>query len=709
MKNFQTRLTVISVMAVFQLSVTTHAQQIEEIRVVADPLGDVDTHFIQPTQILDKNQLKSRSIQNIGEAVSRELGVTSSDFGAGSGRPVIRGLSGGRIKIMENNIGTMDASTISADHGVSTEPVFAEQIEILRGPATLLYGSGASGGLVNVVNHRIPERMPDGLEGNAIIQYETVNKGRTGAASVNAGDSNLAMHLSGMLRDTSDYKIPGEAELHYDDEDDHDEDEHSETMKLENSGVKTNNLTGGLSYIGNRGFFGVAVGGLNSKYGIPGTHGHHEDEDHEDEEHEGAHDEEEGGVTVDLNQIRYDFKAALDNPFSGIREIRTMWGYNDYEHDEIEPEGEIGTSFRNKELEGRIEAFHTPIGNPGWNGVFGLQITDREFSAEGEEAFVLPSEQDSIAVFLLEKADIDNWHINIGLRYEHLNSESISGDLTDHDLYSLYGGLSWDYMPGYELGISLGRTERAPTIEELYSNGPHLATNTFDIGNPDLKKESPHNIDIHWGKTEGRFTAGANLFYNQINNFIYQQAQDLNNDGLADQVEEDFSGDIAEILDVAEQDELLLLFHTQTDARLYGIELESTVNLFNDQRGMLDLRLWTDYVRGKLTDNGGNLPRISPWRLGANLDFERGPWSLNLDFTHTGKQTTTAELEEPTSGFEMLNVYAGYTFNLPTTSLTLFARGTNLLGQEIRRHTSFVKAIAPLPGRSGIIGIRATF
>jgi len=463
-------------------------------------------------------------------------------------------------------------------------------------------------------------------------------------------------------------------------------------------------VTGGLSYIGSRGFFGFAVGGLDSSYGIPGSHGHgHEEDDHDDDHAD--HDDEEGGVTVDLRQIRYDFRGALDNPLPGIRELRTRWGFNDYKHDEIEPDGDVGTSFKNKELEGRFELIHNTVA--GWNGALGFQITDREFSAVGDEAFVLPSEQDSFAVFLLEKADFENWHIGLGVRYEKVNSESVTADTARHNLYSISGSVTWDYMPDYELGLSLGRSQRAPTIEELYSNGPHLATNTFDIGDPTLQKESPNNLDLHWGKTEGPITAGANLFYNRINNFIYQQTQDLNNDGIADRVEEDFSGDIAEILD--DEDELLLLFHNQANARLYGIEIETGINLLNDNRGSLDLRLWTDYVRGKLSASQGNLPRISPWRLGAGLEWNRGPWSANLDFTHTRRQNSTAELEEPTAGHEMLNLYTGYTFNTQAASFTIFARGTNLLNQEIRRHTSFVKNIAPLPGRSGIIGIRATF
>ncbi len=684
-------------------SMTVYSQQteLEEIIVTADPLGSVDDHFIQPTQVLDSEDLKRRSIQSIGETVSGELGVTSSDFGAGVGRPVIRGMGGGRVKVLENSISTMDASTISNDHAVTSEPVFAQQIEILRGPATLLYGSGASGGLVNVVSNRIPREVPDGIEGGAVIQYETVNEGFTGSGEFNGGSGGFALHLSGMKKDTKDYDIPGFADVHHGEEEEHNDEEEVKGI-LENSSTNTESITGGLSYINDTGSIGFSVSGLNSLYGIPG-HGHHEEaEEHQDEE-------EEGGVTTDMEQIRYDFSASLNTPFNGIQEVKTRWGYNDYEHAEIEPSGEIGTRFSNEELEGRTEIIHDPIGNGHWDGALGVQINSRDFSAVGEEAFLPPAEQDAIAVFLVEKADFGQWHVDLGLRYEDQDSESITGDTASHGLISFGGGASYDYGDGYELGLSVGYSQRGPAIEELFSNGPHAATNSFEIGNIALGDESSTNIDLHWHKNEGRFTFQVNLFYNLIDDFIYLQEQDLNNDGFADRVEEDFSGDVSEILDPDEDEEPLLLFHTQNDAKFMGFELEGIINLLNSDNVKLDLRTWTDYVDARLKDGGGNLPRILPWRIGAGLDYQNGPWDLNLNLVHTAKQDETAALEEATPGYNMLNLYAAYNFDIGNSTITLFARGTNLLNEEARRHTSVVKDIAPLPGRSGIFGIRALF
>ncbi len=692
-------------LAITSLMVGAQQMELEEIIVTADPLGNVDDHVIQPTQVLDNEDLKRKSIQSIGETVSGELGVTSSDFGAGVGRPVIRGMGGGRVKVLENSISSMDASTISNDHAVTTEPVFAEQIEILRGPATLLYGSGASGGLVNVVSNKIPRDMPDGVEAGAVIQYETVNEGFTGSGEFNGGSGGFALHLSGMKRDTKDYDIPGYADAHHGEEEEHhDDDEEEEEVEgiLENSSTDTKSVSGGLAYMNDTGSIGFSISGLNSVYGIPG-HGHHEEEDEED------HEEEDGGVSIDMEQIRYDFSASLLAPFNGIREIKTRWGYNDYEHVEIEPSGEIGTAFSNEELEGRIEIIHNPIGNGDWDGALGIQINSRDFSAVGEEAFLPPAEQEAIALFLVEKADFDQWHVDLGIRYEDQDSESITGDTASHGLFSVGGGASYDYGDGYELGLSVGYSQRGPAIEELFSNGPHAATNSFEVGNTALGDESSTNIDLHWHKNEGNFKFKVNLFFNLIDDFIYLQEQDLNNDGFADRVEEDFSGDVSEILDPDEDEEPLLLFHNQNDAEFKGFELEGTLNLFNTDNGTLDLRAWTDYVDAELKDGGGNLPRISPWRIGAGLDYRKGPWDLNLDLVHTAEQDDTATLEEATPGYNMLNLHIAYYFDIENTSFTLFARGTNLLNEEARRHTSVVKDIAPLPGRSGIIGLRALF
>ena len=711
-------------------------EAIEEIIVTADPLGDVESHLMRPVQVLTKEELQTRSIRNIGETVANELGVSSSDFGTAAGRPVIRGLAGSRVSVLENGISTMDVANISADHGVPIEPAFARQVEILRGPATLIYGSGASGGVVNVVNDRILKYLPETLEGDIAIQYETVSDGVNGAGSFNAGAGDFALHFDGMKRNTGDYDVPGYAEL------DADEDE-MERGVLENSSIETENVSAGISWIGKRAFIGFSVSRLDSNYGIPGSHHHGEEEDHgeeeedhgdeeeegedhgeEEDEEEGHHEEEDegededhheeegeeghggGGARIDMGQTRYDLEADIDQPFAGIHRIRTRWTYNDYNHNELEASGEVGTAFDNDEVEGRIEVIHNPIGP--WQGAFGLQYRNKDFAAVGEESFVLPSKVETIAAFLLEKADFGNWHTEFGARYEYQETSADAAEDTSHDLFSVSGGMSWNYAAGYEAGLTITHAQRAPSLEELYANGPHLATTTFEIGDIGLGKEKSTNFDLFWRKTTGRLTLTANLFYNRIDDFIFLKEQDLNGDGFADRVEEDFDGDPADILDPEEVGEPLLVVQSQDDADFMGFELEGVAHVLEGDAGALDLRLWADYVEAERSDNI-NLPRITPWRFGAGMTYSGDPWYASVSYTRVNKQDDTAPLETETDGYDVLNLYASYRLTKGDNDITLFASATNLLDDESRRHTSFAKHQAPLPGRSGIFGLRVSF
>ncbi len=690
-------------------------EYIDEIIVTADPLGDVEGHLMRPVQVLTKEELKSRSIRNIGETVANELGVSSSDFGAAAGRPVIRGLAGSRVSVLENGISTLDVANMSADHAVPTEPAFARQVEIFRGPATLLYGSGASGGVVNVVNDRILKYVPETPEGDMSIQYETVSDGVNGAASINFGTGNFAVHVDGMKRDTDDYDIPGYAEL------DQDTDEDMEKGVLENSSIETENVSAGVSWIGERGFIGLAVSRLDSNYGIPGSHHHgeegEEDEDdhHEDEGEEEGHHEEggeeehhggEGAARIDLGSTRYDFEADIDEPFTGIHRIRTRWTYNDYNHDELEASGEVGSAFDNDEVEGRVEIVHHPVGR--WQGAFGLQYRNKDFAALGEESFVLPSKMETVAAFLLEKGDLGKWHTEFGARYEYQETSADTGVGTSHELFSISAGVNWGYTAGYEVGMVITHAQRAPSLEELYAEGPHLATRTFELGDYGLGKEKSTNFDFFWRKTMGKLTLTANLFYNRIDDFIFLKEQDLNGDAVADRVEEDFDGDPAHILDPEEDGEPLLVVQSQDDADFMGFELEGVVHVLAGSSGVLDARLWIDYVEGERSDNS-NLPRITPWRFGAGLTYSRDPWYASMSYTRVNKQNDTAPLETETAGYDSLNLYASYRISLADNDVTLFARASNLLDDESRRHTSFAKEQAPLPGRSGIFGLTLSF
>lgn len=674
-----------------------HPHEISEIVISADPLSGSDSHFSAPVAVLDGDALKAVSMRNIGEAVSEMPGVSSSDFGAAVGRPVIRGLGGGRVRVLENGIGSMDVSTISGDHAVSSEPIFAEQVEVLRGSATLLYGSGASGGLVNVVTDRIKSQAPEALELEAYNHYDTASDGwLSTATAAHAVGSHLVLSADALWRSTDDIDISGFASS--------EPDEHDRRGVLGNSNSESSRFGGGASIVGSAGHLGFHISRLDNEYGVPGGHGHHEEEEEdEDEDHE--EEEEGGGVRIDIEQTRYDVDGLWFAEIPFIHEIKTKFGYNEYKHAEIEAPGEVGTRFSNDEWEGRIELILEPMGI--WDGVLGFQIRDREFESIGEEAYVSPSELDSVALFLFEKAEFGDLHVDAGFRYEHYEAESAQlAAKSTHNLLAFSLGGVYEISDAYEFGFSASRTQRAPTIEELFAGGAHLATNAFEIGDVRLGEETSSNIDVFWRLSQGRLGVDVNFFYNHIDDFVFLESNDRNDDGIADRVEEDFL-ETGEIVD--EDEALLLLNQRQTDAEFWGFELAADWLVFDDARGQTLFTVWSDYVEGEL-DDGSNVPRLPPMRVGSRIDYNKGPWDLRFSVTHAFEQDDTAPLETTTDSYTMLKLYGSYTWRTARWGeLTVFARGSNLADEQIRRHTSFVKDQAPLPGISGLFGIRASF
>jgi len=665
----------------------------EQIIVTADPLRGVDAHLAQPVSVLRGEALQRQPMRNIGEAVSSQLGVTSADFGPSVGRPTIRGLGGTRVRVLDDGVGTMDVASLSPDHAVALEPLLARQIEIFRGPATLLYGSGASGGLVNVVDDRILSALPARWGGAVVGQYDTVNDGRTGAFRLDgAVGETLALHLDGLRVDTGNYDIPNFAERM--------PDPGEPAGELGNSDAGIGNYSGGASFVHERGFLGFAVSRLDRDYGVPGGHAH----GHEGEA-AAAEPLPDDGVRIDQAQTRVDVKGALIDPLPGLREIRTRWGINDHTHIELEPGGAVGTMLINQETEGRVELVHTPW--LGIDGVVGVQIQDRDFDARGAEAFVPKSTQDSVALFVVEKRDFGRLHVDAGFRYEHTDAEDLAAARElSHGVYSVSGGASYRHALGFEFGGSVTRAERAPAIEELFANGPHLATNTFEIGNLNLDTETSTNIDLFVRRGDGRWRWTASVFHNDIANFIFALEQDRDGDGVADRVEADFA-DTGLVID--EEDALLLVAQTQADARFWGFELESMFMLMDGPWGQLDWRVWLDSVEARF-DRHGDVPRIPPLRIGSGLEWYRDRWSAGLAVVRYAPQNDVSRLESRTDGYVDLSLHAEYALPLPDDrELQFFARGTNLSDDEQRRHTSYLKDSVPLQGLGARFGVRLSF
>jgi iron complex outermembrane recepter protein len=646
---------------------------LEPITVTATPLEAEAGHIAQPVEVLTGEALRRRQAPTIGETLAREPGISAGDFGRGASRPVIRGLGGSRVRVLEGGIGSMDVSNLSPDHAVGIDPLHARQIEILKGPATLLYGSGAIGGIVNVVTDRIPTGVPDAPHAEAELRYDAATNERTGGGKLDGGIGNLALHFDGLKRRTSDYDIPGFGSIV--------PEPGEEPGELFNSDVDTENEAGGASYIGDRGYLGFAISHYASNYGVPGSG-------------------EEAGVRIDLDQLRYDIEGEVENPAPGFRLLKVKLGHNDYEHQEIESGGEIGTDFQNDEYEGRVELLHRPLW--GFDGALGVQVRHQDFEAIGEEALTPPVGGRSVGVFWFEERDSDLWHFEIGARYENARYDADAGSPdVEHDLYSVSGGAVRDFGEDHSAGISVTRAQRAPSLEELYNDGPHLATDTFERGDPALDPETANNLDLTLRKSEGRWTWRVSAFANLIEDFIFAASVDANGDGVADRADEEGN--------VVADGGLLRLDFVQEPAIFYGLEAETVFGIFEGTSyGDLDARFFADYVRGKLTD-GDDLPRITPPRFGGSLDYRLGAFGGDFEIIRVAKQTDNAALETETDGYTQIDLGVSYTFGTKPADLTLALRGTNLLDEEERRHTSFLKDRAPLPGRSVLFTLRASF
>ncbi len=665
---------------------TAKPAKLPGVTVTASPFKDRgELEMTQPTSILQGDNLRRKRETSLGDTLSNELGVSSSSFGPGASRPIIRALDGPRIQILENGIGTLDASSLSPDHAVTVETLNASQIEILRGPATLLYGGGATGGVVNVVTDRIPTRLFKTPKGNAEIRGNTATEEKAGSFNVNKSFGQMSWSLGAFKRKTEDYSIPGQANNSglpiagsHDGQGSIDGQQFSNDKNIvRNSAVDSQGLSGGGSYIGERGFLGGSISLMESKYGIPTPE----------------------LASVDQTQARYNLSGQLDNPLTGIERVKVRTGYNDYKHKEIESTGETATRFKNRELETRAEFLHSPIAS--FAGLFGVQFQDRTFSALGEEAIVPVTKSRSTGVFIVEERNWEKVRFEFGGRYEHATRDPQNN--TDpsraFNLFSGSTGASWNFIQDYNLGLTAIHGQRAPAIEELYVNGIHHGTATLQVGDHTLRKEAHNNFDVSLSKTTGFMRWKVNAFYNRFNRYIFYKSADSNGDRIADRVNHEG--------ELETGGEFLVQNLAQTDATFYGAEAEVIFALRPDS---LDLRLFTDYVRGKLGHDNGNVPRVTPQRFGFELNYRSGPFSTNLTTIHVLRQNKAAELETNTSGYTVLNLEASYLLKQTRSNgIRLFVQGRNLLDEEMRVHTSYLKNFVPLPGRALVAGIRSDF
>ena len=704
------------------VTVSLTPTSVETVVVYASALHKNSLEMISPVSVLSGDELKNKSKATLGETLKGLPGVNASYFGPVSSSPIIRGLDGPRVKITQNGLDASDASRIGPDHATSSDSLAAEQIEVLRGPSTLLYGSGAIGGVVNVVDNRIPTSNLDDLTGAAEYSHDTVSNSNTVAAKLETGNDGFNFHFDGTKRSGDDYETPT---FNITDEDGDVETHNS----VENTFIDSDTFNVGTSYVGDHLTVGFSYGSIETDYGIPG-HEHH-DHDHEgetEEEHdEHADEEEEESVYAHLEQDRWQglISYALDNNW--IENINLRVGYTDYKHSEIE-DGEIGTTFKNETTEARLNVEHKLA---QWHGMMGYHYSESDYDAIGEEAFTPASVTTTHALYLLEEREFGDVTLELGARiedYEITSTITDSEHAHDHDEeedhdegeeesiaysesftnVSASAGAIWQYTPGQSVALSLSHSERAPLSAELLSNGLHIATGTYELGlgyhiedneihfePEDIKQEKSTNLDFSFRRFSGDFGYTVNFFYNDIKNFYYQQ-----NTGLVYD-----EGDGLESAIGAHDDAVAVYQFASKDAELYGVEFD--VHYQIDPSAMV--KVFGDSTRAKLKDDEGNLPRIPANKLGSELQYNVGDLQLTLTGTHYFEQDNISAYETKTDGYTIVDAQANYQLSLGAIDTQLYLNVDNITDELGFVHSSFIKDKAPLPGRNFRFSIRGYF
>jgi len=676
MLNYQFNLTLLALLLINQQghAGSEHVHELDQL-IISTPLSDSTSNTALPVSILSGDELRMKASSSVGETLKNEPGISSQSFGPGVGQPVIRGQSGSRVHVLQNGLGSLDVSSLSPDHANSTEALWADRIEVLRGPATLLYGSGAIGGVVNVLDNRIPAKLPEStIEGAFEQRYNTVNEGKSSAFKLEGGAGMLAWHLDGFYRDSIDMQISDSANLAESDN------------RLVNSNARAKSGTAGFSIVDDSGFIGFSINHLDNNYGIPAGDGHEED-DHNDEHI----------VRIDLQQTRYDMKAEIKEPLAFAESLRLRLSYNDYQHIELE-NAVAGTVFSNEGFESRMELIQKP-----WaffdHGVIGVQTKNSELSAIGEESVIPESDIDSFGFFTVQDIHTDHLTYQLGMRVEQQWIDPTGRSEVSHTPVSFSTSALWSITEEDSIKLTFSRSERAPDVQELFSNGLHHASSSYDVGNSNLDVEVSHNIELGFHIDHDWFQADINLYQNWVDDYISK----INNGQFFDEDSGNFSNNCTE-------DHCFPVFNAQQqDAEFQGFEAQVIIPVLTTSYGQLNSELFADYVRGQFS-NGDDIPRMPPLKYGMQLGWEHTDWMTQIRMTRAEKQRNAGLNETNTDGYWLLDVSANYRFGISEhADILLFAKGNNLLDQDIRHSVSYLRNSAPEAGRGAEMGIRIEF
>ncbi len=672
------------------------------IIVSASGLKELD--LLAGTSVLEIRDIQREAVTGqIGDLLAKVPGVSATSFAPGSSRPVLRGQQGERVRVLVDGIGTSDVSNTSVDHATTIEPITLERIEVLRGPAVLLYGSQAIGGAVNVIDKRIPTRVPDeAFHLDAFGGIDSATNLRTGAASLDVGlTSNLVFHVDGSYRKSGDAEIGGlqlapalraelleEAAEKIADGEPEEAEEFREAADqrgfVPNSDMESWTLNAGLGLILGESTFGAAIGYYDTNYGVikrPGLK--HEHGGEEGEDHGGEEEKEEENVRIDLQQFRADFKGDIYLGDGALERLKVRVGYSDYTHTEFEGPGEVGTVFDSTSIEARAELVQNAAGV--LRGATGVQFLHRDFSAVGAEAYVPPNLTDQLAVFTLQEWGTGPIQIEAAARAEFTDVEAQTlGIARDYETFSGALGLVYEGIEGVRVGINGSRAERAPSAEELFSDGPHIATQAYEVGDADLRTERALGLEAFARGKIGKGTFNLTAYRQWFDNYIF-----LEKTGL-------------------EEDDLPVFEYLQQDADFWGIEADLSYPLYEGDRFKLLTDLSASYVEAELA-NGDAVPRIPPLSLLGALEVQTDAFDVRGEVQWFARQDRVAAFETETDSFALANALVAWRPLADNRNVTVQIAADNLFDVNGRRHASFTKDFVPLIGRNFRASVRLSF
>ena len=659
-----------------------HAPEEQNVIVTGFPRSRGD--ILSGTAVVSGDELTRELRPTIGETLARQPGVSATSFGPNSSRPVLRGFQGERVRVLTDGIGSLDASSSSVDHAVAINPLTADRIEVLRGPAALLFGSSAIGGVVNVIDARIPRRMPEeAVHAEGILTYGSAADERSANASIDIPvGGNFVVHFDGNYSRSDDLEIGGfvlaralreqaaaspDAEIR-----------ELATLRgrIPNTDARTWDVAAGAAWIDGDNNVGFSVNRYDSRYGVPIRYSLDPAVDAE-------------GPHIDVAQTRVDARAEIDTGDGFVDSVRFRGGYADYRHFEIEDTGEIATTFLNTGWEGRLEARQST--RNGWGGGFGAQYFQRDFEVEGEEKFLPPNLTRQLGLFTLQTLDRGAFKAEAGLRYEHsalrADADADIGNPAmrrSFDAFTGSAGASYAFARDWRIGINAARSERAPSAEELFANGPHAGTQAFEVGDPDLRTEKSLGLEATLRHTGADVTFGASVFHNWFNGYIFEAPT-----GLV-------------------QDDLPVFQYRQDDARYFGVEFEASAHVGQIGEFLINLDGVADYVRATI-DSAGPAPRIPPLRLLGGIEAQSDHLNGRVEVEWVDDQDRTAAFETSTDGYTMVNASLAFHPWGRGNSSAIVLSANNLIDVDARRHASFLKDYAPLAGRDFRISARFTF